>query len=816
MTLEKRSARPCLRQGLIIREDSLPNTYVVKDVSTGDFFHVGVQEHYLFSQLDGQRSGADIRESFEARFREPLSAKDFEDFVDLAARRGLLDDPKHPGSPTSKRKSTSPRRNTWLNWRIPFFDPDGILACLEPKIRFVWSSTFLVISAGLIALAAAVAFANRAQWISTFPDAITWNTLVFAWILVFAVTLIHEFAHGLTCKHFGGEVREIGFLLLFFMPCFYCNVSDAWLFRERSKRLWVGAAGGYVDLIIWATGTMVWRVSAPETSVNYFAWMLATVCGGRCFFNCNPLIKLDAYYFLSDAIQIPNLFDRGRSRWMQTVRWILWGGPRPKPEPSGAFILCYGIASWLFIFSLLWGMVFALLQLQSRGYVKLGWVGIIFAALMPVVIGRSLLRGLTGGEFVKMLLKRAGRVVVWLFLLIGLPAAVSFVPIQDRVAGTFSVRPATRIEVNSPEAGFLRDIAVSEGSQVSKGTIIARIDIPDLEVNLTKKLAEISESKANLRRLEAGPRPEEVTEQRHRVERGENWIALGKNDLESAKKVFDQDVLQLQQQILQNEAEIKFGKLALDHAERLHAQKALSGEQLQSERTKFKIAELKLEHSRAQKGAREAEGTVAAAAELAKREKDLADERSKLKLLEAGGRPEEVDAEKARLARLTEEHKYLEHVKSRIVLHSPVSGIVTTPRMHEKNGQYAPTGTVVCIVEDLSEEFAEIAVSEATVLKVEPGQAIDLRARGMPLKTIHSKVDRAAPRAAPANPLNATNVPVVALPGNVTVYCSLSQADAQLLSGMTGYARIYTKKTTVGRFVLDRMIRYLRTELWFW
>ncbi|MEJ2272368.1 MAG: hypothetical protein P8X91_07795, partial [Candidatus Bathyarchaeota archaeon] len=47
------------------------------------------------------------------------------------------------------------------------------------------------------------------------------------------VGTLHEFAHGLTCKHYGGEVREIGFLLMYFMPCFYCNVSDAWLFRHH-------------------------------------------------------------------------------------------------------------------------------------------------------------------------------------------------------------------------------------------------------------------------------------------------------------------------------------------------------------------------------------------------------------------------------------------------------------------------------------------------------------------------------------------------------------------------------------------------------
>ena len=62
-------------------------------------------------------------------------------------------------------------------------------------------------------------------------------------LVLFGVTTLHEFAHGVTCKHYGGEVREVGFLMLLLMPCFYCNVSDAWLFPEKSKRIWVA---GYV------------------------------------------------------------------------------------------------------------------------------------------------------------------------------------------------------------------------------------------------------------------------------------------------------------------------------------------------------------------------------------------------------------------------------------------------------------------------------------------------------------------------------------------------------------------------------------------
>ncbi|QDS98882.1 efflux RND transporter periplasmic adaptor subunit [Adhaeretor mobilis] len=826
-TIELPPDLPRLSPGLIIREDSMPGTYVVKDLDSGKFFHVGEEEHYLFSQLDGHSDHIKIRSSFEARFEAPLSEKDLQDFVDLASRRGLLDGPdlspelKPNGKPSSKpnKRKHSAKKQTWLNWRIPFLDPDQILNWLEPKLRFIWTRSFVVLTLGLIVFATAVAYANRAHWISAFPEAITWKTIALVWGLIFLVTLIHEFAHGLTCKHYGGEVHEIGFLALFFMPCFYCNVSDAWLFRERRKRLWVGAAGAYCDLVIWALATLLWRVSAPESSLNYFAWMAATICGGRCFLNFNPLIKLDGYYLLSDATRLPNLFDRGRKRFVQTVRYLLWGARRPKPETQGRFLFYYGMASWLFIATILWGMVYGLLQLQSLGSAGLGLVGIVFAVLMPLVIGKNLLRGFSAGEFTKMLKKRRGRALVWLLAILGIPAVTCLVPLQDRVSGNFAVRPSTRIEINALEAGFLKNIVVSEGSRVEAGAVIAHIEIPDLEMNLTKKHAEIRESKANLRRLQVGPRPEEVAEQRSRVERVVNWVKLGNQDLNSAQRAYEEEIIQIEHEILQHEAEVEFGELSLSHSEKLHMQEALSGEQLLSEKTKLRISTLKHDFAQAKLRSREAKGTIEAESELARREKELADERSKLTLLEAGGRPEEAEAESARLARLNEELKYLQHLKSRVVLRSPVDGIVTTPHMHELNGKHVPTGTVVCVVEDLTDLATEIAISESDVLKVEPGQLVELRARSMPMRTFKTEVLRTAPAAKLSTAPTASGAPTVpnaVVPGKVVVYCKLNQEDAQLLSGMTGYARIYGKERSVGGITLDRARRYLRTEFWWW
>src|SRR5262249_3404259 len=153
--------------------------------------------------------------------------------------------------------------------------------------------------------------ANAAELVAYFPQTLRWQTLALGWVAVVLATLAHEFAHGLTCKHFGGEVHEVGFLLIFGMPCFYCNVSDAWLFRAKSRRLWVTLAGGYCDLCSWALAVFLWRLTLPGTLPNHLAWVVLTVCGGRVLLNFNPLLKLDGYYLLSDWTEVPNLQQRG-------------------------------------------------------------------------------------------------------------------------------------------------------------------------------------------------------------------------------------------------------------------------------------------------------------------------------------------------------------------------------------------------------------------------------------------------------------------------------------------------------------------------
>ncbi|MCH8149519.1 MAG: PqqD family peptide modification chaperone [Planctomycetes bacterium] len=272
--------------------------YVVKDPQTREYYTLGEQECFLLERLDGEQAREAICAAFEERFGEPLSDEELDEFLELARARGLLQEERHADTQTRRhaesddrtlsphpRVAPSPRpKQSILYWRKSFFDPDRLFTWLEPRVRFFWTRTFFVLSAGCILVAVALVWTNRQELVSYFAHVLRWETLVLVWLTLIAVTTCHEFAHGLTCKRYGGEVHEIGFLLLFLMPCFYCNVSDAWLFREKSKRLWVTFAGGYFELFLWGLAVFVWRLTLQQILVNYF--LSSSVCCLICVSSC--------------------------------------------------------------------------------------------------------------------------------------------------------------------------------------------------------------------------------------------------------------------------------------------------------------------------------------------------------------------------------------------------------------------------------------------------------------------------------------------------------------------------------------------------
>ena len=192
-----------------------------------------------------------------------------------------------------------------------------------------------------------------------------------------------------------------------------------------------------------------------------------------------------------------------------------------------------------------------------------------------------------------------------------------------------------------------------------------------------------------------------------------------------------EELSRIDQQISVLRAEAEYASASLKQAEQLYQRGVMAGQQFMSERKRYDVSLLNLQQAQAQRRAREAAGTLDAESEAARRKKELADVEATLKLLQAGSRPEEIDAEKARLARINEELTHLLDTRSKLEIRSPSAGLMTTARMKEKIGQYFEKGALICIIEDAAGLEAEIALTEQEVDGVEPGQIVELKARAL-------------------------------------------------------------------------------------
>lgn len=794
-----------IRQDLILSRQEQQGTvyFVVKDPGSRKFFRFKEPEEFIIRHMDGTCSHEAVREKFEERFDSELSSDALAAFIARLDRLGLLDDG------TQTRNVTA--RQSLLYRRFKAFDPDPVLTWLLPRTGLFFTRSFLWLSLSLLLLAIVLALINADEIARETPQLLQGSSLLLIWLTAFAIGFTHEFAHGLTCKRYGGEVREMGFMLLFFLPAFYCNVSDAWLFAKR-QRLIVLFAGVFWEILLWAIATIVWRLTPPETFPHLLALIVMGFCGIHTFFNLNPLIKLDGYYILSDYLEIPNLRSRAFG-YLGTRIKTLWGtaaqGISEVTPRERRIYLSYGLLAGAYSFFLLGFIALSFGGFLTEKYQGLGFL--LFTGVLMMIFKNPLKKMLTkplnvfaqgeGGS-----LKRPIKYAALLSLL----AVALFAQMELKVAGEFKVLPLHNADVRAKVDGIIEEIYVREGEVVENGQLIARLADRDYRAELRKVEAEIAEKRAKLNLLKAGARREQVDLANMEVETAKTRLQHASNRYRESQKMRAERAAKARAAVEKVREEGRYAQSYLAVQSSLFKKGFISRLAFDKSSAELSVKQNELQEAQAALNEILADDVAEARQDLAVAERQLSESVSKLKLLLAGSRPEEIEATAAEVTRLEGQRTYVAEQIRLTEVKSPISGVVTTPKLEEKLGQQVSKGDLVAEVYDLSSVIAEISISEKEIADVEVGYPVVLKARAYFKEDFEGQIVAIAPAVTNYE----TEIPQ--LEKTIRVMTRIDNPSLLLKPDMTGMAKVYGGERRLIDIVTRRLRRYLRVEFWSW
>ena len=487
----------------------------IKDPLSQRHFEFSREEFFILGELDGQASVEDIRRACERQFApRRASSAQLMAFIARLHSEGLLvcESPGQARQLLERGARRTRERRTWawtnlLALRCRGIDPQPLLDTIYPYCRWMFSRWTVGLALAAM-IGAVVLLAVHAEQVSLrWPEFQAFFSLRNAGYLALSIVVaktLHELGHALACRHFGGECHELGILLLVFLPCLYCNVSDAWMFKSRWRRVAVDVAGIYVELVLAAICTFLWWFSVPGW-FNSVCFNLMLVCSlNTLLFNGNPLLRYDGYYLLSDLLEVPNLHQRSAA----ALERVCFGPFLSVATPRGG-LLDEKSDRWL--------ALFALASLAYRWFAALAVVWFCYRALKPHRL--ELLAWILAGTMVATLLAnpcrqafRFARAPMWGGRLhwprIALAAALLFativglwnIPLPHRihVPALVEAAGAKRVFVSVP--GTLAS-AVPDATEVEADQPIVQLEDLEMDLEIARLRGERNQQQTRLDNL---------------------------------------------------------------------------------------------------------------------------------------------------------------------------------------------------------------------------------------------------------------------------------------------------------------------------
>ena len=477
--------------------------YVLQDHASGRFHRFTPAAHLLISLMDGTHTVHRIWEIAAGRLGDDLPTQD--EVINLLAQlhgADVLVGDVPPDVDELSRRSDKQRRAKLLQSirnplavRLPLIDPDRFLTATMPFVRIVISPGGFLAWLAIVLTAAVLAGVHWAELTENITDRVLAADGLLRVALVYPlIKAVHELGHGYAAKRWGGEVHEMGILMLVLVPVPYVDASAASAFREKRRRALVSAAGIMVEMLIAALALFVW-LNAEPGALRATAYSVMLVAGvSTVLFNGNPLLRFDGYYVLADLIEIPNLASQA-NRYLGYLTQRHLFGVRDIESPvsargESAWFVFYGVTAFVYR---LFIMVAIILFVATKFFI----IGVLLALWAVIIMYGVPLAKLMSFLFRSPVLqrRRPRALAISGAAVAAAVAALVLVPVPHGTVAEGIVWVPDQAMVHAGSAGLVTDVLAEPNSMVARGTPLVAFDEP-------LHAAQVRTSAARLRELQ--------------------------------------------------------------------------------------------------------------------------------------------------------------------------------------------------------------------------------------------------------------------------------------------------------------------------
>jgi putative peptide zinc metalloprotease protein len=478
--------------------------YVLQDHASGRFQRFTPAAYLLIGLMDGNRSGQEIWEAARARLGEDAPTQ--EEMIRLLSQLHAVDIMQcdvPPDTAELLKRFEKTQHSKWkqnarnpLAMRFSLLDPERFLVRSQWLVRPLFSWVGAILWLFVVGVAVVLAGVHWPELTENLTDRVLApQNLLLIWLVFPFLKAFHEFGHAFVIKLLGGEVHEMGMMLLVLTPVPYVDASSASAFHSKWERVVVGAAGMAVELFIAALALFLWIVVEPGP-VRVVAYNIILIAGvSSLLFNGNPLLRYDAYYILGDLLEIPNLGPRGLRYLGFLIQRYLFGLRDEEPPLSApgerVWFVIYTLSAFVYrIF-----LYAAIISFIAGKFFIIGVLMAIWAVLSMIVY--PLAKALKFLFSSPKLARNRAKAILVTGLIVGcILAAVTLVPVPLGTVSEGVMWIPEQCFLRAGTEGFVERLIARPGARVKPGDPLIECSDPLLPAQIRVLESKLNELKA--------------------------------------------------------------------------------------------------------------------------------------------------------------------------------------------------------------------------------------------------------------------------------------------------------------------------------